>query len=262
MYFEGEDFVYTCWYQEWDEVRKVLTHSPHLLWIARDADGHTPAFWMSRHGEIEMLKYAYSVINSHFLLENREQHLRDTFERTTKLEKSPLSIAVQYGHANCIEFLIRHCPSGPNLLEKKVGDKYPIHLAIENGTPELVTYIVENCPSGRNIFEKKTETGETCTYIATQYGNIRIMEMILRYSPSALTTLKVSSLNKGKFNVIPFQRYFTPKKLLDIAFYRELDVVAEAHHQACSSAPEPNSLVSIVFTILGQEIETQIYRNQ
>lgn len=221
---EGKELVSACWNQKWDQARKMIAKNSQLVWTARGLHGATPAYPSAVYGNVEMLQHMLAVILQHPLFqedaeEKRRQMLQGAFERGADDGYTPAHTAAHYGHVNCLAFLVEHAPSGAAVLEaKSSAGRTPAHCAAVNGQVDALEFIVRNAPSGIGVLEVKSNGGLV---------------------PLDLAQKSVKA-------------YFTPQKIKEIGFERELGLF----DKNVDSSP----LASLIFGLIRQNVELEIER--
>ena len=218
-----------CREQRWEEVREMITENPQLVWTARGSYGCTPAYWAAHYGDVEMLQHMLAVI-----LRQSLQATSQGDEEEHQQRRQMLRDAFERGGDN--------------------GDT-PTHEAAFYGHGQCLAFLVEHAPSGAAVLEVKNKEGWIPAHYAAFNGVVDALDFIVRNAPSGVAVLDVKD-NKGK---TPLDRasknvkeYFTPQKIMEIGFERELELI--------SNEFEPDSLPSLMFMIIRQNIEIKLYQ--
>lgn len=253
--FDGENFVDMCYSMRWDDVQRIIKNKPSLIWTARKYSGDSPAHFITKYGNIEMLEMMASLINQQ-PQESQRQILFDAFERSNENGVIPLHNAASNGDVQCLKFLVQHCPSGPSVLEiKDCNGWMAIHYAIRYYKIDAMKYILQNTPGNSEILEEKNKNNQTMAHFTATYGSIDSLEFILRNSPSGIAMLSFKN-DQGKTPLevggAKLEQYFTQQKICEIGLENEMKCLADFF--------DSDSLISIMFGVIQQNIETQIYR--
>lgn len=244
-----------CIRSRWDEVKKIMLKRPSVIWGSRDCRCISPTSLIVGNANFELLELMASLIYQ----QPREQHehlLRKTFERSSEAVNHPIHAAANKGDIRRMEFLVKHCPSGPSVLE--VRDSYnnmSIHEAIRHNRIDAVKYIVQHAPSGCAILDEKQHDWTTA-HLAAIYGSPEMMEFILRNAPSGIKLLEVKDIEAMtplEHSSATIKKYFTPQKIRQIGLENERKRLEEFLGT--------NSLTSLIFNVISEDIETRVFQS-
>lgn len=216
--FYGEHLISSCKSMLWDYSRSWIHKYPRSILFR--ADGINAAYYAARYGGIDILRLMRNTIKSFKLPpEEHRQMLWEVFERGDSYCAAPIVGATALNQVQCMDFLVHTCPSGVEILERRDDGKNLLHIASNNdrGTNSL-EYVLRNSISSFAMLQEKWHTS-ICSPLPLQLGGAR--------------------------------KYFTPRKLEEIGFDRELALL----EQCCIF--EPDSLVQLMLGVVKQSIEVQ-----
>lgn len=164
-----DDLAEFCKARNWEKAKAMIDKNPQWLCLARDdAYDYSPAFWATDNRNLEMLRYMTAALlvfsfryqQEHHLEPHQQQQkhyrqmMQDAFGRPDDVYGwSPVHVAVEC--MDCLAFLLEHVPDGDNLLEAKSISGYtPAHSAAHYGDIHMVNYIVRHAPSGVGVLER------------------------------------------------------------------------------------------------------------
>lgn len=220
----GEQAVKLCFKKQWDKVKELILKNPTIMWKGQaympNDTRFTIAAAAAKFSNVNMLEFMYNVVMQQEP-ETQEKTLKHVFEYSTY---TPTHAAADSGCIECLDFLIRHCPSGPKILEVKDSE------------------------------------GGTSAWIAARRGHIECLEFILLNAPSGVRLLRVPD----SYGILPLfegsnkvREYFTPQKIQRIALERELLMLQQHQHD---QQFEQDSLADIVLRVLQDETQLRQHR--
>jgi hypothetical protein len=157
---EGRRLVDACRAGRWEDAKTMISMNPSLVCTASDEFGDIPAYWVAWHDDVDLLQHMLDAILLLSLRQRRQQQLsqeeegqrrqqmlRDAFERGNNHGYTPVLVAAEWGHVQCLAFLVEHTPCGAAVLEVKSrnGDT-AAHCAAHFGHVDALDFIVRNAP--------------------------------------------------------------------------------------------------------------------
>lgn len=137
-----------CIVKDWEKAKDIITKRPHEIYTSKIKYGYTPAYWASFYNNVTMLNHMLRTIESFNVTdEQREQILRDTFERGSDDGYTPAHAAARAGNIESLEFLVQNCPSGNMVLKTKTKKGItPAHSATYYGKQDALDFIMRATP--------------------------------------------------------------------------------------------------------------------
>lgn len=160
--FLGKDLLEACRTQKWEMAREIIAENPRLIWTAKDPWEHSPITWVVNYGNLEMLQLIFDTIVSSRRSSTRTKTLKDVFEKPTSSgeKETPAHIAACNGSVECLDFLVKNCPSGAAILEARAWNgRTPADSAAFFGNIGALVFILKNAPSGANVLNIKSDSG-------------------------------------------------------------------------------------------------------
>jgi ankyrin repeat protein len=203
---ESRELLDACYWGNWEEAKSIIATNPQLVCTSSSDEGTAPTYWAAYHGQLDFLRHVLDVILflwSSLHHESREKEekekqnmLRDAFERADIDEWAPVHGAACNGHVNCLAFLVEHVPSGEAVLEmKNYYGNTPAHFAAD-GQVDALDFIVRNALAGVGVLEVRNIKGET----PVDYTRLRkrqAVQYIHKTKNNILPRLSNSGNNRG-----------------------------------------------------------------
>ena len=207
-----------CEDQRWEDVRRCIRKQPDLLWTAKKYADETLARYFCCSDNLEMLQFTVQIIHEQ-PPEMWSSLLEKALESQCPRHFYVYCVAMD-SSLECLKFLVRHCPSGAKILEK------------------------------RNLYEGCNALDYACRGTHT----IKTVEYILRTAPSGIGLLRVRFPNKIwqplQYGSREIREYFTPQKIRQIGL--ENEIVEVYNNQQLFGQ---NSLVSLMMGVIIRETE-------
>lgn len=173
-----------CKEQCWEEAYKIMELHPEWIWTDADDRGTSPACWATVHSNFEAITRMYSLIQANVDEDNRDEIMRIVFEQSyNKSVFSPFFNAVYRGHIECLEFLLRVCPSRTALLfqRESFSGKTPAHVATLGDQDEVLHFLLRNTPKGSSVLEEPDGYGFTAIHTAALHGKIKCLAFLAKH---------------------------------------------------------------------------------
>lgn len=200
----GKELVWACTQQEWEKARALIEKNPEVLPVALNEYNRGPAYWVSYHGNVEMLQFMYETITK--LPGQQEQMLKRFFETPDDRGDFPSTAAACGGQTRSLEFLARYAPSGTAILEvKNERGETPAHWAALNGHVNALEFILENAPRGMMLLRDKCLVGDSpmdSLKIREHFTSEKIREIGIKRELDFLRSQEVS--NSGSLAALVF----------------------------------------------------------
>lgn len=244
------------YFQEWAKAKAIIDHTPQIVWYKSSHGSFMNG--ISFHNNVDMLRYIHNtLIRLDGPVTLQTEMLRTTFEEPDSYSHTPAIHAAEYGAVDCLEYLVRICPSGRDILEVKNRQGENLAHRAAKRSLECLKFIVNNAPSGVELLEMKDHYELTPIYNAMHYDELDCMKFIVNNAPSGVALLDVKIPYEGKHVDLlslanwEIHEYFTPQRIREIAFDREYRTL-EAQEEL-----DDYSLPKIIFGVLRDETELQ-----
>lgn len=143
-----ERLTLACKKQDWDAAKALIDQYPGILLNTGEDRFGTPAIHAAFWGNVSMLEFMLNSVRAQ--LQEFPDAMFRVFEAGTSSGHTPAHEAALAGETWCLEFLIKHCPSGPAILEKRSSrGETPGGWALRNGHISTLEFILKHSPSGK-----------------------------------------------------------------------------------------------------------------
>lgn len=240
----GKDLLTACEFRNWDQAKVLIAKNPMWLLNCRNCYGGNSLHWIlsSRHDNVMMLEYVYEVIMSlNISEEERQKWLANLFDGRLPFQSISIRDAIAWNDIEVIEFFIKRF--GVSVLEKRDNTRErwsPAHWAAYYDYVEILEFITRRAPSGIGVLTCEGLEGETPLDIAGAG------KPGMKYDEDGRALDGMEEL---------VNTYFTPQKIRQIGFENELTHIEHAF------LFESETLVSLVLSVIMQDIAVKLYQN-